>query len=292
MTKPPAHPSERRPEYSYHLLRAASERFQTAPNALTAEQRALVERQARQTFDLESLVLSSPEARDTPIPEQRLDEAVGEIRQRYPDDGTFRVDLASNGLDETTLRQALHRELIFDAVMQRIGTHAEAVTVVDERLFYELHHERFVTPERRTVRHILITIQDEPPDNRRAAALARIERVAADLSGQPEHFGALARQYSECPTAMEDGKLGTVPHGRLFPELDAVLFALDEGQISGVVESELGFHLLLCEEIEPSASVTFEQARHKIRAALDARRRRDCQKAWLAKVREEAASHA
>lgn len=275
-----------RPEYRYHLLRAASERFQTPPGALNAEQLAQAERQASQTFALETLVLASPEARDTMIPNARIDASVQTIRQRYPDQDTFLADLAQSGLDEPTLRQALQRELIFDAVMQQIGARAAPVTEIDEQLFYELHRDRFMTPERRTARHLLITINDDFADNRRDVARARIERIAEELHGQAERFGQLARAHSECPTAMEEGRLGTLPRGQLFPELDAALFALDAGRISGVLESELGFHLLLCEHIEAATSVAFDQARAKIRAVIESRRRQDGQKTWIAALRQ------
>ncbi|TCT20114.1 nitrogen fixation protein NifM [Thiobaca trueperi] len=282
----PASSDPARPEYRYHLLRAASERFQTAPGALNVEQLAQAERQASQTFALETLVLASPEARDTMIPDARLDESVNLIRQRYPDEETFLADLAQSGLDESTLRQALQRELIFDAVMQRVGARAAPVTEVDEQLFYELHRDRFTTPERRTARHLLITINDEFADNRRDVARARIERIATQLNGRAERFGQLARAHSECPTAMDEGRLGTVPRGQLFPELDAALFALDEGRVSGVLESDLGFHLLLCERIEAATSITFDQARTKIRTIIETRRQRDDQKAWIASLRQ------
>ncbi|NEV61732.1 nitrogen fixation protein NifM [Thiorhodococcus minor] len=275
-------------EYRYHLLRAATERFQSGLAGLDEEQMQQVERQAQQTFDLESLVLSTSEARDTLIPEPRLDDAVTEIRDRYPDAAAFAAELDANGLDETALRGALHRELVFDAVMQRIGSRAEPVNETDERLFYELHHERFTAPERRGARHILITINEEYAENGREAARARIDQIAAALKKRPEDFGKLAQAHSECPTAMQQGQLGTIARGQLYPELDAVLFTLEPGQISGVVESEIGLHLLLCEMAEPVTTVTFEQARTKIHAILDTRRRRECQKSWIAALKQQA----
>ncbi len=272
-------------EYLYHLLRAASERFQTDLARLDAQQMAQVEHQAQKTFELESLVLSSPEARDTRIPEQQLDAAVSEIRRRYPDEDAFRGDLAVTGLDADGLRRALRRELIFDAAMRRVGARAAAVTAVDERLFYELHLDRFAGTERRAARHILITINEEYEENRREAALRRIGGIAAELQDQARRFGRLARQHSECPTAMEEGRLGTVTPGQLYPTLDAALFSLAEGQISDILESEVGFHLVLCERIDAPVSVSFDQASPKIRSVLEARRRRDHQKRWLTELR-------
>jgi peptidyl-prolyl cis-trans isomerase C len=272
-------------EYRYHLLRAAIERFQCDLVSLDARRMAEVESQARRTFDLESLVLSSCEALDAVVPEQRIEDALGELRGRYPDTDDFEEDMARNGLDEDTMRRALLRELTFDAVMQRVGSYAEPITEVDERLFYELHRERFLTPEHRAARHILITVNDDYPENTRDASRARIDRIAADLKGHTERFGELARRHSECPTATEDGNLGRVRPGQLFPQLDKGLFGLQAGEMSGPLESDIGFHLLLCERIEPERSVDFEQARAKIRSALEQRRRREAQKDWIASLR-------
>ena len=272
-------------EYRYHRLRAASERFQTSMNALDAAQRDEVERLAQQTWTLESLVLATEEARDTLIPERRLDEALAEVRRRYPDEGEFLADLALNGLDASTLREALRRELIFDAVMMRVGALAEAVSEEEVRQFHAEHAERFQIPERRTARHILITINADYAENGREAARARIDALAAELQAHPDAFGQLARRHSECPTALEDGRLGALPRGRLYPELDAALFALEAGQVSGVLESEIGFHLLWCEHIEPARTVDLDQAHEQIRARLESQRRHDCQKAWIARLR-------
>jgi peptidyl-prolyl cis-trans isomerase C len=273
--------------YRYHLLRAAIERFQCDLAALDAAQLDAVESQARRTYDLESLVVSSFEALDVVIPEQRLESAVQELQTRYPNSDAFEADLKRNGLDEDSLRHALRRELTFDAVMQRVGAYAPPVTEVEERLFYEFNPERFSTPERRTARHILITINEDFAENRRDAALARIERIAATLKDQgAELFGELARSHSECPTAVDDGNLGVMPRGQLFPALDDALFTLAEGQISGVLESDVGFHLIQCARIEPARSVTFEQAQAKIKDALWKRRQRDAQKDWISSLRQ------
>ena len=276
-------------EYRYHRLRAASERFQSDLAALDPPQLAEIERQARWTFALETLVLQTPEAASTCIADARLDAAVAELRARFPDEVAFLADLARNGLDERALRLVLRRELIFDAVMQGVGAAAAEVTEHDERHFYELNREGFCRPERRLVRHILVTINEDYPENRRDAALARMERIAAQAAGRSaERFGELAAEQSECPTAMQAGSLGSVTRGQLFPELDLVLFELGEGEISGILESQLGFHLLLCEHIEPPATLSFDLARPRIRTALETRRRRERQKDWIEQLRSAA----
>jgi len=279
-------------EFRYHLLRAAGARFQLGTWALDAAQRAEATRLAQRTFELEDLVLGSPQARAVVIPSDQVEAAVGELRSRYPDADDFASDLERNALDLDTLRSALRRELTFDAVLRRVGDHRLRVDAVDEQLFYELHHERFTVPERRGARHILITVNDAYAENGREAVRARMDRLVADLdhsrAGRQERFAVLAREQSECPTALQDGRLGEVRRGQLFAALDAVLFAMATGEISGPVESELGFHLLLCEHILPAHALQFTEAQPQIRRILEERQRRRSQTAWIAELRRGA----
>jgi peptidyl-prolyl cis-trans isomerase C len=284
LTAPPE--SEQQPEgLRYHLLRAALNAGKPNLGSLSAEELQALEPKARQSQALESLVLSSPEAADTMIPESRIEQAVAEVRGRYENTEAFIADLAGNGLDEATLRSALQRELIFDGVMQRVASRRQAISEVDERLFFEMHRERFTQPEQRTARHILITINDDYAENSREAARARIDKLHTTLGGDTKGFAALARRHSECPTAMQDGQLGAVKRGQLFPSLEQALFALPAGGVSEPVESDLGFHILWCERIQPERTVDFAQARGRIRQALEERAARDSQRHWIAELK-------
>ena len=98
---------------------------------------------------------------------------------------------------------------------------------------------------------------------------------------------ALAEAHSECPTALEQGLLGEVARGKLYPELEAVLFTLQEGHFGGPVETRLGFHLIFCERIHPAQAPPFTKVRDAIRTRLVERSRRDCQQAWLAGLSEK-----
>lgn len=287
--------------YRYHLLRAATERFQCNIPALDASQRAAAEAQARQTFALEELVLGSEEAADITIPAASVQQSLDAVAGCFDDPAEFEADLTRNGLDPEGLRAALRRELTFDALMQRIGSRHAEVTDTDVRLFYELHAERFQAPERRSARHILITVNPDYAENTRDAARARADALAARLSAETDdseddnpvqHFARLAQRHSECPTAMEHGKLGDIAPGQLYPEVDAALFALDQGAVSAPVESEMGFHILLCERIEPARTLPFAQVEDRIRAALAKRRRREAQRAWIAELKEREAAAA
>lgn len=274
------------PEYTYHMLRGALEKFQKNISELDSSQYQQAKTLADKTFALESIVLSTSEARDIIVPESKLDAAMQEVAGRYPDQESFLQDLKNNGLDKTILRRALYRELLFDAVMERISAKTPSVSDLDIQIFYQMHKDRFTKPEKRKARHILITVNPDFAENERMAAFTRINAIAEKLQKNPARFEKLAKKYSECPTAIDGGKLGELVRGTLYPQLDAALFDMQESDISDVIESEMGFHILLCEKISKSITVPLSRAKSRIEQILRERQRKACQKAWLDKLQE------
>jgi len=88
-------------------------------------------------------------------------------------------------------------------------------------------------------------------------------------------------RHSECPTALQGGDLGTVPRGALYPELDAVLFTLKKREVSTVVESEIGLHILLCKQIHAAETLSLAKATPKIRELMQERAKQTIIRTWL-----------
>ncbi len=266
-------------EFNYHLLRHALNDYGKNLAQLDATEYAEAQRKVAQSFALEARVLAAPEAVGVMIAETQLAEAVAQVAARYATHDDFVADLRANRLDEDCLRQALHRELRFDAVLRRV---AAGVTVRESEIseFYRAHPEKFNAPEQRAVSHILITINPSYPENTPDAARQKIEKIARELAGQEARFAAFAQRYSECPSAMQGGKLGEVTRGQLYPQLDAVLFEMSENTLSAPIQTELGWHLLYCAKIYPSRSASLEDAAPRIREWL----LQHAQRAWLNRV--------
>jgi nitrogen fixation protein NifM len=266
----------------YTLLRAAMALFKSPPAQLDAAQLQKARLQAAKGYELESRVLHSAEASRVVISPQEVQDAYRQIRGRYADEDEFLADLRQNNLDMQQLQQALHRECRVNATLALIGSRAPAISDVEIGIYYHAHPEKFIRPERREARHILVTINNDYAENSRENAMDKIGQIAARLYKKPHKFAELALQYSECPTALQGGLLGTVTRGTLYPELGAALFQMREGQISGIIETEIGLHILNCLRIHRTENISLKNAAPKIRALLEKRYRRVCQRAWLA----------
>lgn len=268
----------------YTLLRAALSLFRKDPAELESDQLQQAQKQAKNEFEIESRVLNSQEAASVIITEQELERAFAEVRDRFEDEESFAAAMAANRLDEASLKAALFRQCKVNAVLERVASRAPKVNEVEVGIFYHEHPEKFRRPEQRQARHILISINAEYQENTRENALKRITEISETLRRKPHKFANLALKNSECPTAFNGGELGTVVEGKLYPELDAALFMLKENEISPVVESEIGFHLIQCTKIIPAEILSLKKASPKIRQLMQERYRRNCQRTWLASL--------
>ncbi|MGR9116724.1 MAG: nitrogen fixation protein NifM [Gammaproteobacteria bacterium] len=268
----------------YYLLRTALMLFQTPPGALDPEQLAQASVQAHKEFELENRILQSPEAASVIVTDQQLNDAVFQIRDRFSDQESFIAELEQNGLNQQTLRNALLRQCKVENILESIAARASVVSDVEIDIYYHMHPEKFQRPEQRSARHILITINNDFPENSRENALRRIKEIFEKLNHKPHKFADLAMKHSECPTALQGGELGTFTRGQLFPEIEEALFKLKEGQLSDIVETEVGFHIVQCGTIHTAETISLKKARPKIRHLMQERSRRNCQRAWLANL--------
>lgn len=271
----------------YLSLKLAAKLFGKPLDSLAADELKRVQSVAAKQHEIESLILTTPEAANVVLPAASIETSLQEIRGRYASDEDYLADLDRHGLDAGSLRAAVERDMVVDAVLEKVAARSAMISDTDVEIFWFMHKERFRRPETRVLRHILITINDTLAGSERTVAREKIDAIRARLGKEPQRFAEQALKHSECPTAMNGGLLGTVPRGQLYPEIEAAAFALAEGALSEPVESEIGFHLVLCETIHPEGILTLAEAREKIREHLVQQRRSVCQKSWINSLRRD-----
>jgi peptidyl-prolyl cis-trans isomerase C len=269
---------------AYHRLKAAQNLFQRAPDELDDTQAAKVQALAQRMRTLEERILQSPKAQGVCVSETELATGLKTVRGRFETEADFLASLEREGLTLDDFMVALRCDQQVENTLERVKAELPALPRTDLEIFYYAHIARFYVPERRRVSHILMTVQEANRENQRDKALERIQALHQHLQANPADFAKEALRHSECPTALEGGVLGTVPAGTLYPELDAALFAMNEGDLSEPIETEMGFHILWCQAIEPEHTLPFEAVASKLREELEERRAQRHLKAWLKTV--------
>lgn len=242
---------------------------------------------AEHELQLQQAILRSPEASTISLERAGVEQAFQTIRNRFPSKQAFIDNLNNEGLTPNILRDALEDELRVDAIMTMVASRAQEPSKDEINTYYHAHQNKFQTPETRSARHILITINPDFPKNTRENALARIEDLHQQLQTAPAKFPNLAKQHSECPTALKGGELGDIRPGKLYPQLESALFSLSLNEISPPIETEMGFHLITCEAIHPATTMPKDQAAEKINQILHHKKQQKLLQQWLEKLNTE-----
>jgi peptidyl-prolyl cis-trans isomerase D len=144
------------------------------------------------------------------------------------------------------------------------------VTVNDQAIsnYYREHAESYNTPEKRKARHILFRVASDDSADAKQAKKAQAEKILAQLKKGGD-FSTLASQLSEDSSKTKGGDLGFFSRGQMVQPFEEAAFALKKGEISGVVETPFGFHLIKLEEIVPAKTQSLEEATASIRKVLE-----------------------
>jgi peptidyl-prolyl cis-trans isomerase D len=139
----------------------------------------------------------------------------------------------------------------------------------DIKTYYEQNLQRLSSQEQRRASHILINAAKDAPSAEREKARAKADGLLADLRKDSKRFAQLARKNSDDPgSAANGGDLDFFAKGAMVKSFEDAVFALKKGDISAVVESEFGFHIILLTDIKAPATPSLEAMRPKLEADL------------------------
>ncbi len=148
-------------------------------------------------------------------------------------------------------------------------TDAAGVKVSEEDLKakYESEKASYQVPEKRHARHILFKVTEGDDDTVRAAKKKQAEKVL-ELARQGEDFAKLAEKYSEGPTRERGGDLGSFARGRMVPAFDKAVFSMKPGEVSDLVKTRFGYHIIKVEEIFPASTRSFDLVKDNLAASI------------------------
>ncbi len=140
-----------------------------------------------------------------------------------------------------------------------------AVSEADLRSYYDQNSARFGSKEERRASHILITAPASAPAAEREKARAKAEQLLAEVRKAPGTFAEVARKNSQDPGSAErGGDLDFVTRGAMVKPFEDAMFALKKGEISDLVETEFGFHIIQLNDIKPAVVPPFDKVRATI----------------------------
>jgi len=151
--------------------------------------------------------------------------------------------------------EEIRKELVIKAYLKEEIEDKITVTDEDIKKYYEANKEKFKEPEKVKVSHILVDTEAEAKD-----ILAKLQSGA--------DFAALAKEKSKCPSKEKGGELGFISKGQTVPEFEQAVFVLQPGQLSGVVKTQFGYHIIKVTEKQPEKIMALDEVKDQLKQML------------------------
>ena len=218
----------------------------------------------------------------TEIPESALQGAVEQMLNFYAMQGVP-PDALKEHMEEIVVsaqEQVIGAKILEDAAKAAGKTREElveeatkdAAVPTDEECekYYNENPDAFKEPPQVRASHILVKT-DGADEDEKAKARAKIDSIRAQITGEinvEQAFADAARENSDCPSGKEGGDLGWFGPGQMVPEFDKAAFAMKVDEISEVVETQFGFHILRKTGEKPGGEKAFSEVKDGLKEAL------------------------
>ncbi len=218
--------------------------------------------------------------------EKKVQEQVDQMKMQAGGEDQFNKSLAEAGIAPADYARRVHDNIIIRGAIQTVVDKEVKISPEDARAFYDKNPDQFKQPEVVRASHILIRCAPDASDDVKKGKRAQIE-AARSLVKNGEKFADIARKVSEDPgTAQNGGDLGYFPHGQMVPEFDAAAFSLKTNEVSDVITTRFGYHILLVTGRKPAQTMSFDEVKEELAKYLKERKGNDVTRTHVAELRK------
>jgi peptidyl-prolyl cis-trans isomerase C len=155
------------------------------------------------------------------------------------------------------------------------------------RTFYDTHPNSFKKSEQVRASHILIKVDSQAEPSVKEEKKAKLRKIQKRLKGG-EDFGVLAKEFSECPSNSKGGDLGYFGSGKMVKPFEDAAFKLKTGEVSDIVETQFGYHLIKVVDKKPASVMGYEDVKDKIGQYLKQEKTAKQLKGYIEELRKKA----
>lgn len=238
---------------------------------VTDEQLTSIRGEILESLIRKTALLNEAEEMGVTVEDSEVKEELDKIKERFPSDEQYEQALESQGYTEESLRGEIRDDLIISGLIDREVL--DDIELSEEEIvsFFEENSNYFVIPESVTASHILIQVAQDATEEEDAEAREKIDAILVDLN-EGADFAETAKEESEGPSATSGGDLGTFGRGKMVPEFEEVAFSLEPGELSDVVKTQFGYHIIYVRDREEGRTQSLDEVREDITEYLKQRR--------------------
>ena len=227
------------------------------------------------------LLLDQAARLDIPVTEKDIDAEVARVVQQVGGEENYKKALAAQGIAEADFRKELEKGARVNMLVNQACAHVADPTEDEVTAFYEAHKAEYVEPPQVLCQHILVKGSND-------AALDKIKEIRERIVNDKADFAEEAKKHSDCPSGAQGGSLGWFGRGMMVPEFDKAAFEMKKGEVSGVVTTEFGSHIIYKADERGGGQQTIVDVHDQIKDLLRHEARGKAMDAYVAELREKA----
>ena len=227
------------------------------------------------------LLLDQAARLDIPVTEKDIDAEVARVVQQVGGEENYKKALAAQGISEADFRKELEKGARVNMLVNQACAHVADPTEDEVTAFYEAHKAEYVEPHQVLCQHILVKGSND-------AALDKIKEIRERIVNDKADFAEEAKKHSDCPSGAQGGSLGWFGRGMMVPEFDKAAFEMKKGEVSGIVTTEFGYHIIYKADERGGGQQTIVDVHDQIKDLLRHEARGKAMDAYVAELREKA----
>jgi peptidyl-prolyl cis-trans isomerase C len=199
--------------------------------------------------------------------DEKVDQRVEDLETKYHGEEGMEKYLRMRRMTMGDLRKSLESKVRVDEYLKAQGILEPEIPEDRIRAMYDEDPESFSTTETITISHILIGVDKQADAEAKQQAQQEAKRIREEILAG-EDFAAMAKAHSDCKTASNGGELGNIKRGYMPAAFDEVAFSMEKDDISEVVETRFGYHIIKAGDRQPSRVIPYEDMRDFLKTYL------------------------
>jgi peptidyl-prolyl cis-trans isomerase C len=239
------------------------QRFTRMGRSLSDSQLSEIKKDVLEELINRELLLQESKKSGVTVEAAEVKEQLDQMRSQYATDAEFKRTLNMMGFSGTNIESQIKewmevRRFVNDRIAKKI-----IIPEKDIKASYDSHPHIFKRPESVHAAHILIKVDPAADKLQKSEARKEIAMIKNKLK-RGEDFAALAKVYSQGPSSVKGGDLGYFGRGQMVKPFETAAFALKPGEVSGIVKTRFGYHIIKVFDKKPPVTIPYEDARKRI----------------------------
>ncbi len=219
--------------------------------------------------------------------ESQIDAKIAQGKKRFSTDQEFEKSLKALDINPAELREYTRRDLVISNFIQQTIVSKIVVSEDESKKFYDQNSDKFKQEETVKASHILIGVDAKATDADKKKAKEKADKLRKEIAGGAD-FATVAKGNSTCPSSQQGGDLGFFGKGQMVPAFEKAAFAMKKGDVSEVVETQFGYHIIKVTDKKSAETVAFKVAKPKIDDYLKGQKVNEAISTYLDDARKKA----